>query len=80
MVAYIIFSLFIFLFILNGFLRSYYKELIDAIFVVIILISVGFGIYLNGWHSIIYFVIILIFGGNYILTPIAKIVARKLLK
>lgn len=76
---YGIFSVILFVFILNGFLMGSLKQQIDIVLIIIILGVVIFGILTKGLITIIYFIAIWLIGGNFIFTPIAKLIARKLL-
>ena len=79
MIFYILFTISLFIFLLNGFLRGKLKEKTDVVMFIILLIIIILGIYYIGWVSLIYFLTILLIGGNFILTPLAKLTAKKLL-
>ena len=79
MIYYTVFTAILFLFILNGFLRGRLKPYTDMVLTIAMLTTVIIGSYSEGWKTLIYFAMIWLIGGNLILTPLAKMAARKLL-
>ncbi len=80
MILYFTFTSFLFLIILNGFLRGKLKHKADTILGGLIILVIIYTIYSDGWFALIYVALIWLIVGNFILTPLAKRVARVLLK
>ncbi len=79
MVCYIIFPVVLFLIILNGYLRGRWKQQTDVVLGIVVCGTVLFAIYSNGWIALVYLGVIWLVGGNLLLTPLAKMAARRLL-
>jgi hypothetical protein len=75
----ITFTVVLFLMILNGYLRGRWKQQIDIVLGAIGCGIVILGVYSEGWVALIYLAVIWLIGGNLILTPFARMAARKLL-
>ncbi len=79
MVCYAIFAAVLFLIILNGYLRGRWKRYTDIVLGLALCATVLYAAYSKGWIVLVYLTVIWLIGGNLILTPLAKVAARKLL-
>lgn len=79
MISYAAFAAILFLFLLNGFLMGRLQAVINAVLTAAILAVVVLAILFEGWMALIYLLAIWLIGGNFLFTPLAKMVAGKLL-
>ena len=79
MLCYVIFAAGLFLVILNGYLRGRWRQYTDIVLGLVICMTTIFTVYSKGWIALIYLSVIWIIEGNLILTPLAKMAARRLL-